>query len=123
MRVTELCPSPHLEAADLGDDIGASKVVTIKGVEIKLVGAEQVKKGVVYFEECNRGMVINKTNSNTIAALHGGDTDEWIGKRITSYRSETSFQNKTVPCIRVKDSVPKDPAPVAEAAPAKKGKK
>ena len=106
MRVTELCPSPHLEAMDLGDEIGASAVVTVDRVELKTVGAEQVRKGVVFFKEFERGMVINKTNSRTIAGLYGSNTDEWIGERITIYRSETSFQNRTVPCIRVKDTVP-----------------
>lgn len=120
MRVTELCPSPHLEAADLGDEIGDSRIVTIKGVDIHVVGAEQVRKGVVYFEEFDRGLVINKTNSSTIAGLYGNETDEWTGHKITLYRSETSFKNKTVPCIRVKDSVPKEPA--AET-PARNGKK
>lgn len=121
MRVTEFCPSPHLEAADIGDDIGATKVVTIRGVTKKEVGAEKVLKGVVFFEEFDRGMVVNRTNSNTIAALHGGETDNWIGCRITLYRSEAAMNGKIVPCIRVKDSVPKELEQTA--APAKKGKK
>jgi hypothetical protein len=106
LRVTELCPSPHLEALDIGDEIGASAVVTILRVEVKEVGAEKVKKGVVFVEEFGRGLVLNKTNSRTIADLLGMNTDDWIGKKVTLYRSETSFQNKTVPCIRVKDSLP-----------------
>lgn len=38
MRVTELCPSPHLEALDVGDGIGAALVVTIARVEVREVG-------------------------------------------------------------------------------------
>lgn len=120
MRVTELCPSPHLEALDIGDGIGASLVVTIARVEVREVGAEKVKKGVVLFREFDRGLVLNKTNSRTIAGLYGSNTDEWIDEQITIYRSETSFQNKTVPCIRVKDVRPE---PQAEApAPSRKRK-
>lgn len=118
MRVTDLCPSPHLEALDLGDEIGASVVVTVQRVEKKEVGSEKVIKGVVYFEEFGRGLVLNKTNSRTIAGLYGSDTDEWIGQPITIYRSETSFQNKTVPCIRVRDTKPA----AAKAAPKAKAK-
>lgn len=103
MKVTELCPSPHLEALDLGDKIGDEQTVTIKGVTHENVGAEKVTKGVVFFNEVGRGLVLNKVNSRTIAALYGIDTDAWIGKRITIYRSETSYQGKTVPCIRVRD--------------------
>jgi hypothetical protein len=108
MRVTDLCPSPHLEALDLGDEIGAARVVTIGKVAVREVGAEKVNKGVVYFEEYERGLVLNKTNSRTIAAIYGSDTDDWIGQKITIYRSETSFQNKVVPCIRVRDAKPAD---------------
>ncbi len=107
MRVTELCPSPHLEALDLGDKIGDEKTLTITSVEIREVGHERVKRGVVLFKEFDRGFVLNKTNSRAIADLHGSNTTEWIGKRIVLYRSETAFQGKTVPCIRVRDKRPK----------------
>lgn len=106
MRVTDLCPSPHLEALDIGDEIGDSMTVTIKGVEKKTVGAEKVVKGVVLFAEFDRGLVLNKTNSRTIASLYGRECSEWIGKQITIYHSETSYQNKTVRCIRIKETIP-----------------
>jgi len=113
MRVTDLCPSPHLEALDLGDEIGASRAVTIDRVEVREVGAEKVKKGVMFVREYSRGLVLNKTNSRTIAGLFGTDTDDWIGEQVVLYRSETSFQNKTVPCIRVKDTRPVEASTVA----------
>lgn len=104
MRVTELCPSPHLEALDVGDKIGDEVIVTIKGVRIAEVGQDKVAKGVVEFNEYDRGLVLNKTNSRMIASIHGAQTDQWKGKKLVLYRSETSFQNKTVPCIRVKEA-------------------
>lgn len=107
MRVTDLAPSPHLEALDLGDDIGASRIVTIRGCEIRTVGAEQIRKGVLLFDEFDRGLVLNKTNSRVIAGMLGSETDNWVGKSLKIYRSETSFQDKVVPCIRVKDKLPK----------------
>jgi hypothetical protein len=116
MRVTDLCPSPHLEALDLGDEIGAAVVVTVTRVEKKEVGSEKVVKGVVYFTEYERGLVLNKTNSRTIASIYGSDTDDWIGQKITIYRSETSFQNKVVPCIRVRDAKPAADNPKAKSA-------
>jgi hypothetical protein len=106
MRVTEFCPSPHLEPLDIGDKIGDEKVLTMKAVQVETVGSDQVRKGVLFFEEFNRGWVLNKTNSRTIAALHGNETKQWKGKRITVYRSETPFAGKTVPCIRVRETKP-----------------
>lgn len=100
MKATDLCPSPHIEAADLqGKDV----TVTIKSVGFAEVGAEQERKGIVFFEEFDRGFVINRTNLKRVIALHGSDTDEWVGKKIILYPSETDFGGKTVPCLRVRE--------------------
>jgi hypothetical protein len=106
VRVTELCPSPHLEPLDIGDRIGDERTLTMKSVMVETVGSEQVKKGVLFFEEFDRGLVLNKTNSRQIAALYGSETKAWKGKRITVYRSETAFSGKTVGCLRVRDTKP-----------------
>lgn len=42
-------------------------------------------KGVLYFKETNKRLILNKTNGNKIAELYGKDTDGWMGKRITLY--------------------------------------
>lgn len=100
MRATELCPAKHLEAADLGD---GDLVVTIKGIDFAEVGEEKQTKGVVLFDEFTRGMVLNRTNLKRIIALHGNETDSWIGQKIYVYASETDFGGKTVDCIRVRE--------------------
>lgn len=100
MKANELCPPPHLEAADLDDgDLG----VVIEKVGFAKVGEEQVEKGVVYFRGLSRGLVLNRTNLRRIIAQHGNDTDQWIGKVITLYPSETDMMGRTVPCIRVRE--------------------
>ena len=100
MEANSLCPSPHLEAADLN---GGPKEVTIKSVDFHEVGVEQVQKGVVFFDEFDRAMVINRTNLKRVIAHHGNDTDSWLGKKITLYPSETDFNGQVVPCIRVQE--------------------
>ena len=100
MQATKLCPAPHLEAADLnGEDI----TLTVKGVRFALVGSERVEKGVIDFEDSDRGFVLNRTNLKRIIAMHGRETDDWVGKTITLYPSETDFAGKTVACIRVRE--------------------
>ena len=37
-------------------------------------------------------MVLNKTNANTIAKMHGEETDDWAGKRIILCAREVEFQ-------------------------------
>jgi len=103
MHANELCPAPHLEAADLN---GQDVKVTIRGVDFHQVGEEREEKGVVLFNEFPRAMVLNRTNLKRIVALHGSDTDAWIGKSVTLYPSETDWGGRTVPCIRVRTEAP-----------------
>jgi hypothetical protein len=72
------------------------------GVDFAEVGEEKVTKGVLFFEEFTRGFVLNRTNLKRIIDLHGKETDEWMGKQITLYPSETEFGGRTVDCIRVR---------------------
>lgn len=104
MRASDLCPSPHLEAADLD---GKDVPVTIRDVAFDEVGEERATKGCVFFEEFSRSMVLNRTNLKRLIAMHGNDTDGWVGQRITLYPSETDFAGRTVPCIRVREKAPK----------------
>lgn len=99
MRASELCPPPHLEAADFSGDTE----VTIAGVAFSEVGEEKQTKGVLKFAEYSRSMVLNRTNLKRIIAQHGNETDSWVGKKITLYPSETDFAGKTVDCIRVRE--------------------
>lgn len=102
-RVAELAPSPHLEAADIG---GEEVVVTIKTFDWHPVGEDRVIKGILYFQEFDRGMVINKTNRVTLQHLFGEFLDELVGKRMTLYASETQFGGKVVPCLRIRAQKP-----------------
>ena len=116
-KLSELYPSNYLKADDLPDE-GLS--MTIKTVEVEKMGDDQ--KPVIYFKEKNeteeKGLVLNKTNADAIAQLTGSDdTDDWEGQRITIYPTETAFQGKTVPCIRVKLRAPKGKAKAAVAEP------
>jgi hypothetical protein len=99
-----LFPSKYLQAADLE---GSDQVVTIKIITpVEEVGQSKDKRPVVYFDGVTKGLVLNKTNAKRIAKLYGNDTAAWIGRPITLYPSECDFGDETVPCLRVRDSVP-----------------
>jgi hypothetical protein len=92
-------------AWDLGGKDVTVKIAKVKAETLRnRAGAD--KKPVVYFEGTSKGFALNKTNSKTIAAMYGNDTDAWIGKSITIYPSKTSFGNDEVDAIRVRPSVP-----------------
>lgn len=122
MHYKLLFPSEYLNSADLH---GKDAVLTIRRVLVQDLKTERgtEKKPVVFFEETRvkaeqngskeKKLVLNRTNAETIAAMHGPEVDGWSGKRITLYPTQTDAFGKTVDCIRVRPTVPSDPAPKA----------
>lgn len=116
MNIDSAFPSNYLKASDLGT---SAPVVTIDRVEIEAVGRDREMKPVLYFKGKEKGVVLNKTNSNMIATLTGSrDTDDWSGCQIRIYATTTEFGGETVECIRVKGAGPQQarqarPEPVA----------
>lgn len=114
--------SDYLGAWDL--PAGKDVVVTIAAISVEQLTNSRGKKEqkpVLTFDGKKKGVVMNKTNCKTIAALYGNDTAQWIGKRIALYATQTQFGNDTVDCIRVRGAVPKrayevKPKPVATTA-------
>ena len=109
MRIDSAFASDYLKAADLD---GKQVVYTIVSVKVEEIGQERDQRPVVYFEETEKGLVLNKTNSRTISDEYGLETDDWTGRKIALYEKLVEFSGKEVPAIRVK--VPKaKPAPAA----------
>lgn len=101
-KINEMFPSNYLKAADIDDDT----VVTIQSVQEETIGDDP--KHVVYFDELEKGLVLNKTNAESIAAATGSDdTDDWPGSQVTLFATTVSFQGKPVEAIRVKLRKPK----------------
>ena len=105
MKISNAFPSPYLRASDLGDR--PVKFIMDK-VEMEDIGGDV--KPILHFQGKDKGLVLNKTNSNNISAAYGDDTDGWAGREIVLYPAVTDFQGKTVPCIRARQ--PK--APIAK---------
>lgn len=43
---------------------------------------EKIRKAVVYFHEKKPGLVVNKTNGETLLRLFGKDSDDWLGQAV-----------------------------------------
>ncbi|HZR03866.1 MAG TPA: hypothetical protein VFA81_11900 [Burkholderiales bacterium] len=113
MKIGELTPSKYLKK----DDFPAPALLTIKEVKkenVALPNQPKKERGVVYFEERDKGMVFNTTNlKRTEKALGSDDTDKWIGKKIVVFYDENvEFGGEMVGGLRVR-------AQKATAAPAK----
>jgi hypothetical protein len=102
LKANELCPSPNLQALDIGTDLGDSVNVTIKGFDKSEVGKEKQVRSRLFVEELDRPLVINRTNVKALIDLFGNDTADWIGEPFNLYVSETSFNGDTVRCLRVR---------------------
>lgn len=101
-RVSDMFPSSYLKATDFEEDT----TLTIQAIQSEKIGDDD--KYVVYFEEVDKGLVLNKTNSETIASVAGSDdTDDWAGHKITLFATTVSFQGKPTEAIRVKLRKPK----------------
>jgi hypothetical protein len=111
--VNDYFPSPWLNAANIGP-VGAEMVVHIVrevGEDLKdpKTGDSQTKPTLT-LAEFDKSLILNKTNFNQIAMLHGQNSEAWGGKAITLYVTQVDAFGETHDAIRVRDSVPSIPA-------------
>lgn len=115
MKLNILFPSKYVKAADLN---GKPVTLTISHLIVEKMGhgAEEEKKPVLYFAKATKGLVLNRTNGMIIGALYGDETDDWKGKRITIYPTKVRAFGSMQDAIRVREEIPAQPKPVAQAA-------
>lgn len=104
MKVSILFPSKFIRADDLGNNEIQCTIADVRVEDVSGDGSD--RKPVLYFEKKEKGLVMNKTNSTVIASSYGDDTDAWRGKSVVLYPTQTQFQGKLVPCIRVRTQAP-----------------
>jgi len=101
MDINNAFPSKWLRSSDL---MGREVRVTIERVEMETLGED--KRPIAYFRNKQKGLVLNKTNANTIADMYGFNTDHWIGKEIVIYPTRVDFKGERVDAIRVQFNQP-----------------
>jgi len=86
--------------ADSFDEDGA--VYTIRRVTFEDM-PDGNRKLVVYFEEAEKGLVLNKTNGRAIEAIaKTPETDDWTGVKVRLFKDRCNFMGRMVDCIRVR---------------------
>jgi hypothetical protein len=108
MKLNDIYPSNWLKASDVEEP----RVLTIDRIEIAEM-QDGARKPAVYFREEEKGLILNKTNANVIAAVYGDDTDAWEGQRIQLVSVPVDFQGRTVEAIRVRAKPQKQTPPKA----------
>jgi hypothetical protein len=105
MRRNDLFPSKYLKAADLG---GKPTTLVIKSVSVnalKSMQGDTEDKLLLTFVGQSKSFVVNRTNYDAIAELHGDETDQWPGKRIELYPAKANLGGRSVDCVRVRAPV------------------
>ena len=124
MNADALLEGEYIKAVELdGVKLPTNPTYTIKSIEIELLPnlkkpGKEINKGVVSFREIERGWVMNRTNVECLKALFGGETQGWVGKRVTLGVEPT----KTGPGIRVVGSPDIEREVVAEWTPPRQRK-
>lgn len=94
-----LSAGKYLKAADCDPAI----LVTISKVTQEDIGQDHEKKFVVWFEENDRGLVLNATNGASISEVVGDDdSDAWTGHKVVLFKTQTDYAGRRVDCIRVR---------------------
>lgn len=95
----------YIGAYSLGD--AGDLTVTIDYVQPEEITSTGGKK-----EHCtvahlvgNKPMILNVTNSKSIAKLYGQFIEDWAGKQITIYATTTKMAGEVVECLRVRPKV------------------
>ena len=66
-----------------------------------------VHKDILWFEEIDQGLALNKINATVVVKVAGtDDSDKMAGVKIVLYATTTELKGETVDCIRVR--APKD---------------
>ena len=98
MDINDPFQSKYLKASDLN---GREIKVTMDDCVLHQMPDGDAKP-VLSFVGKEKMLVLNKTNSMAIAEQHGTQTENWKGKQIIIFPTQTDFGGRVVPCIRVR---------------------
>jgi hypothetical protein len=123
MHVRLMFPTEFLCAADLkGKDVTLT-IGKLAREELRSEDGSKEPAWVVEFAEMQRRpkdqrkrWVLNKTNATTLGKLHGTESNEWVGKRVTLFPTTCMAFGERVECIRVRDKAPSAAKPAAQPA-------
>ena len=111
MKVSDLMTSKFLKQSDVPED----KLVTVKELKKQNVARDDEDaeyKYTVYFEEFEKGMVLNSTNIKRLAKALGDDTDNWIGGKVVLYVDpDVEYAGQIVGGLRIRPRKSTKPAP------------
>jgi len=105
MNIFESDMFPYLDGEWVKDERPTLTIKSIAQEEI-VNGDRRDTKFVIHFTETKKGLVLNKTNAKIIGKLYTGETDNWMGNRISLTTESVRAFGETHNAIRVVPKVP-----------------
>lgn len=99
-----------LGAWDLPDRDVVVTISTAGGGELTGAGGRKTKKPIITFVGKEKKFAVNATNGKAIAGLYGVFVQDWVGKKISLYKTTTQMGGETMDCIRVRPQAPQQSA-------------
>ena len=104
MNAKKMNLGKYFKSEEIEDD--GDVHLKISGVSEEEVGEAKELKWILHFSNSAQGLVLNKTNTSAIMALHGSETDDWTGKNVSIFVQPNVWKDKSG--IRVRKEAPKD---------------
>jgi hypothetical protein len=101
MKRDEFFPSKYFKAFDL-EEPWTLTIATASKETFAFNGKESSKCVLSFYEQGAKALIVNATNWDAIAKLHGDDTDDWLNKKIQLYASKVKIDGEWKDSISVR---------------------
>lgn len=105
MNVNDLFPSKYLKASDAEPSLTLT-ITKITQETMKNRDGKDETKPVLYFNEQEKGMVLNKTNARTLEKMFGSETEQWLNERVVLASAEVDAFGETQKALRFREEMP-----------------
>lgn len=106
MNWEQMFPGRFIKSAEFGGRDVTLTITEIKLEELPDDAGKAKKRGIMYFKETPKGLVLNRTNATALKHLWGPETDKWIGKHVCLYAAPFTdpFTGEHITAVRVRGS-------------------
>ena len=100
------------------------KILSIRYEAIQNPEGGTEEKPVLRFGDTEKGLILNRTNAETIAGLYGSEVESWTSKRITLFvEKDVHAFGKKWDVVRIRGQAPPDGNDLGSAGVAGRGDK
>ena len=114
MDMTQFLAGAYLQASDIPQPTYL-QIARVETAQMQDGGGIKVKPVLVFTD--NRKAVLNKTNTTSLAASFGNNSELWIGRTVLLRAEHAMFQGRMVPALRFYPAQQQATAPAAPPTP------